>query len=142
MAEIVLRTQLSDLERLTAFVEQFANEAGVPADAAFQLNLALEEVVTNAITHGQAAAEAGVRVALARHGDVIEAEVIDGGAAFDPRTVAPPDLAAPLESRQVGGLGIHLVRQFVDELDYRRENAHNHLRLRKRLAPGGARRKA
>ncbi len=133
MAEITLRTDLSELTALAAFVERFAEDAALPVQAAFQLNLVLEELVTNTITHGQVAPDGEIRIALARHGDTIEAHLVDSGAPFDPRTLAAPDLDAPVETRPVGGLGIHLVRQLVDEFDYRREDDRNHLRLRKRL---------
>lgn len=136
MAEITLRTELSELTALADFVERFAEDAALPPAAVFQLNLVLEELVTNTINHGQVGADGEIRLRLERHGDVIEADLVDTGAAFDPRTLPPPELDAPLEHRAIGGLGIHLVRQFVDELDYRRENDRNHLRLRKRVGGG------
>lgn len=143
MAEITLRTDLSELATLAAFVEQFAEEAALPAAVAFQLNLVLDELVTNAISYGHppgggSDADAGVQLRLRRIGDLLEVDVIDGGVAFDPRARSEPDLDAPLEDRQIGGLGIHLVRHYVDEFDYTREGDRNHVRLRKRLtAPDG-----
>jgi len=137
MAEITLRTDLSELAPLAAFVERFAAAEGLPADVVFQLNLVLEELVTNSVSHGRAGAGgATIRLRLERTGDVVEADLVDDGVAFDPNTVAPPDLDVPLAERPVGGLGVFLVRHFVDELDYRREGGRNHLRLRKRVAPG------
>ena len=138
MAEITLRTDLSELTALAEFVDRFAAEAALPADAAFQLNLVLEELVTNTINHGQVAAGDEIRLRLERRGDVVEANLVDTGAAFDPRSLPPPELDAPLESRSIGGLGVHLVRQFVDELEYRREDDRNHVRLRKRIAASSA----
>jgi serine/threonine-protein kinase RsbW len=137
MADITLRSDLAELAALAAFIDTFAAEAALPADAAFQLNLVLEELVTNTINYGQAP-EAPIRVRLERHGEIVEADLIDGGVAFDPRTLPPPDVEAPLAERPIGGLGIHLVRQFVDELDYRREDGRNHIRLRKRIGNPGA----
>jgi len=137
MAEITLRIDLAELTTLAAFVDHFADEHGLPAAVAFQLNLVLDELVTNTIDYGHppgsARADATIRLRLDRVGDVVEAELVDAGAPFDPRTLPDPDLTAPLETRRVGGLGVHLVRQYVDEIDYRRENGRNRLRLRKRL---------
>ena len=136
MAEITLRTELSELASLAAFVERFAAAEALPAEVAFQLNLVLEELVTNSVSHGKAGTAGGtIRLRLERNGDVVEADLVDEGVAFDPNTIAPPDLDAPLAERPVGGLGVFLVRQFVDELDYRREAGCNHLRLRKRVTP-------
>lgn len=138
MAEITLRTDLAELATLADFVERFAAEAALPAAVAFQLNLVLDELVTNTISYGHPAGGgsdpgAGVRLRLARHGDLLEVDLVDAGVAFDPRTLPDPDLEAPLEQRAVGGLGVHLVRRYVDEIDYRREGHRNHVRLRKRL---------
>src|SRR5262249_25164455 len=134
------RTDLSELAALAAFVERFAAAESLPAEVAFQLNLVLEELVTNTVSHGQAAGAGGsIRVRLERNGDVIEADLVDHGLAFDPRTLPEPALDRPLAERPIGGLGVYLVRQFVDELDYRREEGSNHLRLRKRVRPGAQR---
>jgi serine/threonine-protein kinase RsbW len=138
MAEITLRTDLSELATLAAFIERFAVDADLPPAVVFQLNLVLDELVTNAIDYGHPAgggsdAAAGVHLRLERVGDVLEVDLVDAGIAFDPRSLPDPDLEAPIETRRVGGLGVHLVRHYVDELDYRREDGRNHVRLRKRL---------
>ena len=142
MAEITLRTDLAELATLAAFVEQFAGAAALPPSVAFQLNLVLDELVTNSIDYGharEAGGSATIQLRLERVGEVIEIELVDQGLAFDPRTLPAPDLDARLETRRVGGLGIHLVRQYVDEFDYQRRDGRNHIRLRKRLTspPGG-----
>ena len=51
------------------------------------------------------------------------------GAAFDPSAAPPPDLAIPLHQRDPGGLGIHLMRQMTDRVEYRRTDGHNRLRI-------------
>ena len=135
MAEITLRTDLSELAALAAFIERFAEQEQLPADVAFQLNLALEELITNTVSYGHPDGQgAPILLRMERDGDVIEANLTDEGIAFDPRDAAPPDLDAPLEERRAGGLGVYLVRKFMDEIDYRRDGGRNHLRLRKRLA--------
>jgi anti-sigma regulatory factor (Ser/Thr protein kinase) len=134
MAELTLRTDLSELAALAAFVERFAADELLPPDVTFQLNLALEELITNTVSYGHPDGPgAPIRLRMERLGDVVEVDMIDEGVAFDPRTVPEPDLDAPLEERRAGGLGIYFVRQFVDEFDYHREDGRNHLRLRKRV---------
>lgn len=135
MAELTLRTDLAELAVLATFVERFAEDELLPPDVAFQLNLVLEELITNTVSYGHPdGAGAPIRLRMERLGDVVEIDVVDEGVAFDPRTAPEPDLDAALEERSAGGLGIYFVRQFVDELDYRREAGRNHLRLRKRVA--------
>ena len=85
-----------ELGRLVESVDQFCQAAGLDADAAFELNLALEELFANAVRHGgcegmKNAVE--VRLRLAEHGGVA-VEFRDRGAPFDPTSVAEPDLAA------------------------------------------------
>jgi serine/threonine-protein kinase RsbW len=63
--------------------------------------------------------------------DAIELVVEDGGPAFDPLQQATPDLEAALDDRPVGGLGIHLVRQMMDEVAYQRTGQRNRLTMRK-----------
>ena len=65
---------------------------------------------------------------------LVTATVVDDGEAFDPREAPPPDLDAPLEERQAGGLGMHLVRATMDEVDYRREDGRNVLTVRTSVA--------
>ncbi len=61
------------------------------------------------------------------------AEISDDGVAFDPLKVPPPDLTADLESRPIGGLGVHFVKTLMDEVAYRREGDRNVLTMRKRF---------
>ncbi|MGH7785741.1 MAG: ATP-binding protein [Candidatus Binatia bacterium] len=131
-----MRPDLSELTALAAFVDGFAADTRLPADVAFQLDLVLEELVTNTISYGAPSPDSRIEVRLARRDGEVEIDVVDAGTAFDPRSLPAPDLEAPLEERGVGGLGVHLVRQFMDEIEYRREDGRNHLRLRKRLAAG------
>jgi serine/threonine-protein kinase RsbW len=64
--------------------------------------------------------------------------VEDDGPAFDPLLLPAPDVAASLEERKVGGLGVFLVRQMMDAVSYQRVAARNQLRMTKRLIAGGA----
>jgi serine/threonine-protein kinase RsbW len=60
----------------------------------------------------------------------MKVEVEDDGRPFNPLEAPPPDIGKPLAEREVGGLGIHLVRKMMDELEYRRENDKNLLILK------------
>ena len=62
------------------------------------------------------------------------AEIIDNGRAFDPTAAPAPDLSLPLEQRDPGGLGIHLMRRMIDRVEYRRAGGENRLRLEKSAA--------
>ena len=68
--------------------------------------------------------------------EILTITFTDTGVAYDPLAAKEPDLAAPLEERQLGGLGIFLVRKFMDSIEYRREDEKNILVLKKNLCSG------
>jgi anti-sigma regulatory factor (Ser/Thr protein kinase) len=74
-----------------------------------------------------------IDVRLRLDGDVLRAEVSDDGRPFDPFEVPPPNIDAPIEERRIGGLGVYLVREMMDTLEYKREHDRNILRLSKRV---------
>jgi len=138
VVEIVLRSDLSELNRLAEAVEEFGRQHALPDATMAQVGLALDELVTNVITYGYGIGASGtIQLRLAVADDWLEAELIDEAPAFDPFTAPEPDLDAPLEERQVGGLGVHFVRTFLDHVDYVRDGKQNRVTLGKRLAPDG-----
>ncbi|HEX2215493.1 MAG TPA: ATP-binding protein [Xanthobacteraceae bacterium] len=131
--ELRLEPQLSEIPRLIEWVEARCAAAGVGGEVAMKLALVLEEAVANVINHGLPGSPPPHRVAvrLEIDADTVAAEVIDNGRPFDPTGAPRPDLSLPLEERQPGGLGIHLMRELMDGLDYRRSGDRNILRLHK-----------
>ena len=132
-----LKSQLAELTRLTEGIARFGAEHHLSDGILFRLNLALEEVVSNIIRHGYGEREDGeVSVLIEVAPEAIAVTVEDDGVAFNPLEHPDPDLTVPLEERKVGGLGVFLVRQLMDEADYRAEGGRNILRLMMRIAPG------
>jgi anti-sigma regulatory factor (Ser/Thr protein kinase) len=131
--ELRLEPLLSDIPRLIEWVESRCAAAGVASEVAMKLALVLEEAVVNVINHSVPGSTPPYRIAvtLGIEAETVTAEVIDNGPAFDPTGAPRPDLSLPLEERQPGGLGIHLMRELVDGFDYRRAGDSNILRLRK-----------
>ena len=128
---LTLCNQKSEISRLVDRIDAFGLEAGLPADVTFRLALALDEIVANVIRHAfDDDAEHQILVTLDVADGHVTATVVDDGSAFDPREAPLPDLDAPLEERQAGGLGMHLVRETMDEIDYRREDGRNVLTVR------------
>ena len=128
---LTLRNHASEVSRLVDRLEAFGAEAGLPPDVTFRLTLSLDEIVCNVIRHGfDDDAEHQILVTVDVSDGVVTAAVVDDGTAFDPREAPLPDLDAPLDQRQPGGLGMHLVRTTMDEVDYRREDGRNVLTVR------------
>jgi anti-sigma regulatory factor (Ser/Thr protein kinase) len=130
-----LRNELSELEPLAQELEAFGAANGLPASTVFALNLALEETVTNIISYGYD--DEGphvIEVELTVQGNVVSASVADDGRAFDPLARSTPDITAPIEEREVGGLGVLLVRKLMDEVTYARVDGRNRLTFRKQVS--------
>jgi serine/threonine-protein kinase RsbW len=122
-----LGKSLQELAVLTGEVEAFLAEHGTPGPAVFRVQLALEETILNLINHAPAARQIEVRLALEANRLVLDIE--DDGDYFDPRGVPEFDKTQPLEQRRPGGMGIQLLRGLVPEIDYRRVESRNRLRL-------------
>jgi serine/threonine-protein kinase RsbW len=132
---LTLRNHTSEIGRLVDRIDAFGAEAGLPPDVTFRLALSLDEIVSNVIRHGlDDNTERQILVTLDIVDGHVTATVVDDGVPFDPRDAPLPDLAASLDERQAGGLGMHLVRETMDEIDYRRENGRNVLTLRTSVA--------
>lgn len=133
--EIVLHNRPGEKQRLVGALEAFTAEHGLPAKVHQAAELALEEHVTNVVNYAYTDnAPHEIRVRLSCDACALYVEVEDDGKAFNPLTAPQVDTSVPLERRPVGGLGIHLMRQFMDTLEYRREGGRNILRLTKHLA--------
>jgi len=129
--EMTVAPDLSAIPPLNEWVEEHCQEAGLGAELTFKFTLAIEEAVTNVVSYAFADMPPPhrIRLRLDIDGDRCAAELIDNGRAFDPSAAPPPDLTGPLEEREAGGLGIHLIRNMVDRVEYRREDGQNRLRI-------------
>lgn len=124
------------LGAVQARLDTFAAHHAWSEEARFQISLALEEVLMNVISHGgmRDNQPPTVRVSLSQDERDVTLEIADDGIAFDPRQAPAPDLESDLDERSVGGLGVFLVQQLMDDVDYRRDEGWNRLVLRKRLS--------
>jgi len=125
-----------DVMRGVEHLEQFCLEQHVPRKAIQALMLAVEETASNVVNHAyQRNAQQTFRLKLQHHGDRFVVELRDHGPAFDPLQATAPDLETDPDERDIGGLGIHLVRQYIEDLHYAREGEENVLRMTKLLPP-------
>lgn len=130
---IVLASGDSELARLVEFIDRCAGASNWPEAFAFQIRLIVEEIATNAVMHGVFdAPPPQVEVRIEDYVDSVTIAISDNGRPFDPLSIPPPDFGAPLSEREVGGFGIHLVREFADEIRYERDGRYNRLHIRKR----------
>ena len=132
--ETTIKNSIGEIARVVALVEELAELLQLPASTIWPLNVALDEILSNIISYGHGDGlehEICIRVSL-EHGLMV-AEVEDDGQAFDPLAAPTPDIDVPLEERGVGGLGIHIVRNLMDEVTYMRIAGRNRLTLKRAL---------
>ena len=116
-------------------IEAFGSAHGLSSELVFALNLALDEVVTNIISHGyDDGAEHQIDIRVALDDRELSVRVEDDGRAFNPLDVPAPDLVSDLDRRPVGGLGVHIVRSMMDALEYQREDNRNVFIMKKHIA--------
>jgi serine/threonine-protein kinase RsbW len=131
---IALKHDRHELVRLAELVERFGAEQHLPNDTVTNVNLVLDEIVSNVIKYGRAGNAAGaIDVSLVLDGERLTIEVSDDGIAFNPLEATPPDLDLPIMDRPVGGLGIHIVKALTETATYRREHERNHLSMTMRV---------
>ena len=135
MSEITLEAVPENIPEVTAFVdgELEARECGMKAQ--MQIDVAIDEIFSNIAYYAYAPekGKATVRFDYDEATRTAEITFIDTGMAFNPLERPEPDVQASLEARQVGGLGIFLVRKTMDAVRYRRENGQNILTLSKTI---------
>ena len=128
-----LKNNLSEIERLSQIVTEFGGLNNLSPKVLFAVNLALEEILTNIISYGyEDNNEHVIVIRLSLKDEELVAEVEDDGRPFNPLEVPEPDISRPLEDRKIGGLGIHLVRNLMDGLEYRRYGGKNISVMKKR----------
>ena len=129
-----MQAQLDEIERIHAAVEILAEAEEWPPGLVFQIKLVLEEIGTNIVKYGYERDEkTDIQITLTSESDALTMEVSDDGKPYDPFVDAPPpDLDSPIPERPIGGLGVYLVQQLMDEAHYRREDGRNKVTLIKR----------
>lgn len=131
---IRISASVHEIERLNRLIRQFGELHELPSRALYSVNLALDEVVSNVVLYGyEDSNDDPIVVKMEIAGKDLTASVEDSGREFDPLSLPTPDLSAPLEDRQIGGLGIHLMRSLMDGVEYRRHDNKNILSMRKRV---------
>jgi len=129
--EVVIVNERSELERLAVQAEKFIAAHQIPEKLGFSLNLSLDELITNIISYGyDDTARHEIRITFSVEDGFLVTEIVDDAKAYNPFTEAPePDLDAEVVDRPIGGLGVFLVKEFMDRVSYAREDGRNIVKL-------------
>jgi sigma-B regulation protein RsbU (phosphoserine phosphatase) len=128
--QIIFESKLSEITILQQFIEEFCHENNIAPKLTMQLNLALEEVVSNIILYAYPESEVGkIELTAEVKNHALTFTLTDYGILFDPTQQPYPDITSSIEERPIGGLGIFLARQIMDEIKYERLENRNRLIL-------------
>ena len=131
---LVLPNDTSEVPRLNDFVAEVCEAVGLESIVAMQVKLAIEEAVVNVMKYAYPQGTRGDVTIEAVSNDVrLKFTIIDSGKPFDPTVLPEVDTTLPAKERRIGGLGIHIVRQFMDSINYERSGNLNILAIRKNL---------
>ena len=132
---IVMRNDIQQIPTLAEWIDAL----GIPQNLNMPINLALEEAVSNVMLYAYPGRDDGKVIVEFVRSKTLDGErllftITDTGIPFDPTAQKEADITLSAEERSIGGLGIHLVRQIMDEVVYRREETRNILTLIKKLS--------
>lgn len=130
-----MKAILENVPEAIDFVAQQAVEAGVDIRTLHQIQVAVDEACANVVGHAYTGMEPGdMEISCYVDEETLVVRVRDWGQSFDPDGITFPDVSAPLEQRDLGGLGMFLIHQFMDEVEYTFDpELGNELIMRKRL---------
>jgi serine/threonine-protein kinase RsbW len=129
-----LKNDLSELEQLCQNCEDIGRSINVSDKSIFEMNLALDELFTNIISYGfNDHREHIIKISITVDGDQLEMRIEDDGIPFNPLESKTPDFQCGIEECKIGGLGIHLIKKLMDDLQYQRVADKNVLVLKRKL---------
>ena len=129
-----LKSKLSELDTLCQHVERFGQSLGLSKKCIFEANLALDELFTNIISYGfKDNKEHIIDITISHENNKLIFNIEDDGLPFNPTEAGTPDLECTIEECKIGGLGIHLAKNLMDEVCYQRCKKKNILTLKKNI---------
>jgi len=131
--KIEIINKIENLSSVLELIEEYLTDNNIDMGSIFQFNLSIDEFITNIINYAyNDVMEHIIIIEVNIDNNIINAEIIDDGVEFDPLKSKTPDTDLALEDRQIGGLGIHLAKNFLDSITYERISNQNRLKLTKK----------
>lgn len=135
MNELTVNAVVENIEKVTAFVDEQLETLGCPIKAQMQIDIAIDELFGN-IAHYAYNPDVGpatVRVEVVEEPLSVVITFIDNGVPYDPLAKEDPDITLSAEEREIGGLGIYMVKKTMDDIVYEYKDGQNILKIRKNI---------
>lgn len=135
MKELTIAAAVENIEKVTAFVDSQLEELNCPMKAQMQIDIAIDELFGNIAHYAYYPKEgtATVRVEVLEEPLAVVITFIDNGVPYDPLKNADPDITLSAEEREIGGLGIYMVKKSMDDIFYEYRDGQNILKIRKEI---------
>jgi anti-sigma regulatory factor (Ser/Thr protein kinase) len=131
---VTLGVDLAEIDRVNATFAEFAEVHDLTTKIRRSMRVVFDELLNNAISYGFEGRDSGeITVDVELAGDRLSVTITDDGKPFDPFQVEPPDTLLSTQQRKLGGLGIYLVQQAMDEVSYHRRDDRNVVIVAKRV---------
>ncbi|MDI6605678.1 MAG: SpoIIE family protein phosphatase, partial [Candidatus Omnitrophota bacterium] len=132
--KIILKNKITQIAKLSEAINRFGKNNNLPPETIHDLNLSLEEIISNTIKYGyKDTAEHDIAVEVELRGRIVSVKITDDAEAFNPLEAPEAELKKPLSERKTGGYGIHLLRNLMDKIEYKREEGRNILLISKNI---------
>jgi len=129
-----ISNDINEIEALTSLLIDFGTKNNIPEKIINTFNIAFDELISNTIFYGFDKLQNGiVQIEMTLTNNLLVACIIDNGNAFDPFNAPEPDLESDAETKKIGGLGIHIVKNMMDEMTYEFKNNENRVTLKKKI---------
>ena len=134
MKELTIKALVENVPVVTAFVDEELEGVNCPMKVQYQIDVAVDEVFSNIAMYAYepAQGDATIRVEIDRNARVVSITFFDSGIPFNPMDREEPDTSLSVEEREIGGLGIFIVRKSMDEIFYEYKNGQNILCIKKK----------
>ena len=135
MKELTIDATVQNIEKVTAFVDEQLAQLNCPLKAQMQIDIAIDELFGN-IAHyayNPKTGPATVRIDVLQDPLSVVVTFIDNGKAYDPLAREDPDVALTAQEREIGGLGVYMVKKCMDEISYEYKDGQNILCIKKKI---------
>ena len=133
MSELTLEAKLENLDRVLAFVDKFLEDLDCSPKPQMQIDIAVEELFVNIAKYAYTPAIGSMTLRIEKDPIGVAITFIDRGVPYNPLAKLDPDVTLSAEERQIGGLGIFMVKKSMDNMEYKHEAGQNILTIRKKI---------